>query len=641
MDLKITKKFIFLLLQKTFYSQKDKCFDTLLKLITDDFNFNTFEKKKGLGVLCNRMTSLKKAIPNMKLSLNHFNDSVNNSAVVILMVMGIMKKPWLNNKLLPATNSYERIGLVFHIIPNKDNTKIKEVYLKSENIYQECYEKIKALDLLHTAFKLNRKKKVNKVQVNKVQVNKVQVNKVQVNKVQVNKVIKEKEIEEKEIKKKEVEEKEVDNNIIGINKNNSNKLKNNTSKYNKNNKKEIKVEENQKNNEKNYLNREIKEIKKFQENQTIEENVESESDDNDEGESESDENDNDESDESNKKKQEVLKKLRNLSIYPGNNNFKKINSITHSNFPSSKEDKTLTTGNLNNLGLNHLIKGGYSKINIKIPNKKSYKQLYDISGKEYNSLIQQLQKGGSNNISLYKSNTYSNMKDQVICSITGQILDNNKKLLSNIFGLPTNNKLINEHSKSMSDGTKTIVRKIVNESVKTFKSLVPKLEIKDEIKGGNYEGYLGTELFKGGSNIDKIVPWLLTLGAILLKGIDHEIYKKTSSRGKKSVNPLKKSLTKKVSKKGLTKKVSKKGLTKKVSKKSLTKKVSKKGLTKKVSKKGLTKSKKKDKTIKKSKKWKAITNNDIKKLMKGGMCGDPNLNNLSGCRKPEWNINCI
>ena len=111
------------------------------------------------------------------------------------------------------------------------------------------------------------------------------------------------------------------------------------------------------------------------------------------------------------------------------NNFKEKKHVMVSKFPSSKEDKTLTSGNFNKLGLNHLIKGGYNKVNLKISNKKSYKPLYDISGKEYNSLIQQLQKGGSNNISLYKSNTYSNMKDQVICSITGQILDNNKKLL--------------------------------------------------------------------------------------------------------------------------------------------------------------------------------------------------------------------
>ena len=232
MDLEITKKFIFLLIQETFYSQENKCFDTLLKLITDDFNFNTFEKKKGLGVLCNRMTSLKKAIPNMKLSLNHFNDSVNNSAVVILMVMGIMKKPWLNNKLLPATNSYERIGLVFHIIPNKDNTKIKEVYLKSENIYQECYEKIKALDLLHTAFKLNSEKEVNKNKINKVQVNKVQDNKVQDNKVQDNKV-QDNKVQDNKVQDNKVQDNKVQDNKVQDNKVQDNKVQDNKVQDNK------------------------------------------------------------------------------------------------------------------------------------------------------------------------------------------------------------------------------------------------------------------------------------------------------------------------------------------------------------------------------------------------------------------------
>ena len=180
-----------------------------------------------------------------------------------------------------------------------------------------------------------------------------------------------------------------------------------------------------------------------------------------------------------------------------------------------------------------LIRGGYKHI-LNIPSKK----LFDVSGKEFDMLnptiLNFLQSRGRNislTNSLYKSNTYSNFKEQVICSMTGQLLKNNRKILNEIFG---KKDVINPHIKSMSSGTKNVVRYTIEKGVDTFKKIIPKMKY-----GKYYTGVLGTKIFKGGSHSDQIVPWLLTVGAILLKKINNTMYKKTSKRGRKLVNPYK------------------------------------------------------------------------------------------------------
>ena len=55
-----------------------------------------------------------------------------------------------------ASGKYERLGLVFHLLTDKSQKKIKELTFKSEFISGECYKKIRALDLLHTSLTINK-----------------------------------------------------------------------------------------------------------------------------------------------------------------------------------------------------------------------------------------------------------------------------------------------------------------------------------------------------------------------------------------------------------------------------------------------------------------------------------------------------
>jgi hypothetical protein len=127
----------------------------------------------------------------------------------------------------------------------------------------------------------------------------------------------------------------------------------------------------------------------------------------------------------------------------------------------------------------------------------------------------------------------------------------------------------------------------------------------------------------------------LTLGTILAKRVEKDVYKVSSGIGKKKVKKVSK---KKPSAKKVTRKVSKKPSAKKV-----TRKVSKKPSAKKVTRKVV----KKEVSVSSKSKWQPLTNSDIRKLMKkgqkggtcgSGLCGDVALKPFNGCKRPDWGV---
>lgn len=152
-DMSVTKRFIFELLKTSTLSNKNKnnsitsCFQKLLPLIHSNFKYNDKKNIEGLQLVCRHMRDLKEAFPKMNLSVTHFQDIEKNSFVVIIIVLGVMKGPWLNTA---ATNRYERVGIVFHL--KTKNNKIEQITFKTEHFSSECYKKIRALDLLHTSY---------------------------------------------------------------------------------------------------------------------------------------------------------------------------------------------------------------------------------------------------------------------------------------------------------------------------------------------------------------------------------------------------------------------------------------------------------------------------------------------------------
>ena len=110
----ITKQFMFILLTLTVVDSKipkdvalNNCFNDLKPFISKDFMYNNKYGNEGLKLLCHHMKDLKNAFPSMNLTVTHFKDIDKNSVVIILMVLGVMKGPWLN---APATHKYERLG---------------------------------------------------------------------------------------------------------------------------------------------------------------------------------------------------------------------------------------------------------------------------------------------------------------------------------------------------------------------------------------------------------------------------------------------------------------------------------------------------------------------------------------------------
>jgi hypothetical protein len=128
------------------------CLNELRIMTTNRFVYNKTPGDEGIDLICRHISDLRDAFPKMDLSVTHFHEPEKKSSVTILIAKGIMKGPWLNR---PATDKYEYLSLVFHILSNKEKNKIEEVHFRSEFLSEETYRKIKALDLIHTAFAIN------------------------------------------------------------------------------------------------------------------------------------------------------------------------------------------------------------------------------------------------------------------------------------------------------------------------------------------------------------------------------------------------------------------------------------------------------------------------------------------------------
>ena len=240
------------------------------------------------------------------------------------------------------------------------------------------------------------------------------------------------------------------------------------------------------------------------------------------------------------------------------------------------------------------------------------KPLFKTDGYEYDSLT----KSSENKKEEIISKTVSMMKNGVIYSITKTIVDTIGKNTADVMGLTgyNKNKIINHMRQHMHNDAHKIVQKLINDGVITFSKVIPSNErhityipLNKEQKGGSFVGTLGTLLFPSDNLITNIVPWFLTLGTILSKRIEKDIYSISSTLGLSKLENIDLHV-----KKGSVKKESVK--------------IKKGGV-----KKGSVKIKKGSvKTIKSKKKWEPLTNSDIRKLMQGGscnngLCGDVSL----------------
>ena len=649
--LDITKQFMFLLLKITATDLKtprntslNKCFTELKPFISEDFKYNKIKGFKGLELLCRHIRDLKEAFPDMNLSVTHFRDTDKHSVVIILMVLGIMKGSWLNQT---ATGKYERLGIVFHMLSSKDKQKIKEITFKSEYIPEECYKKIRALDLLHTAFAINKSVEESKENKNKV-VKQTETMDVPLLLVQTNNEQNddfEKEIADAEIifysKNKNKNKNKNINNILEENENynrnnnseNRNKNENRNENRNENEneneeveKEEVEVEgENEGPNANNIIRGALAQELENNNNEEFEEN-------NEDPEEEEDEEVENESEIFNANPSEIRR------IMEGNSNqFHQIIGENISN-QSGGDGYYTAVGQIPIAG--RPVIQGYASC---------CKPYFPTSGNEFDYMCQQGGvRGGiglnndGNHITL-KSKTLLMVKQGVIYSITASVIDSIGENTANVMGMSGKHKNnIKEHMKKhMHNHTYNVVKEMVNNGTTALSGVIPSNDREIEFvpirmsngeqRGGNFIGTLGTLMFPGGNSIDNIVPWLLTLGSVLFKRIEKDIYKISSTLGKKKIK-------RKKSTKKSTKKVTRKS-TKKLTRKKPTKKVTRKKLTKKVTRKNIN--------IKTKRKWEPLTNANVRRLMKksqgggncgSGICGDSSLRFFEGCKRPEWGV---
>ena len=653
--LDITKQFMFLLLKITATDLKtprnaslNKCFTELKPFISEDFKYNKIKGLKGLELLCRHIRDLKEAFPDMNLSVTHFRDTDKHSVVIILMVLGIMKGSWLNQS---ATGKYERLGIVFHMISSKDKQKIKEITFKSEYIPEECYKKIRALDLLHTAFAINKSVEESKENKNNV-VKQTETMDVPLLLVQTNN-------EQNDDFEKEIADAE----IIFYNKNkNKNKNKNINSlleeneNYNRNNNNENRNEnenenENENRNENRNENEEVEEVVVVEveganegpnANNIIMGALAQELENNNNEEFEN--NDNEESDENNEGSDPEILVNANSSdirrIREGNINSAQLHQMMGENLSNQDGGDGYYTavGQIPIAG--RPVIQGYASC---------CKPYFPTSGNEFDYMCQQGGiRGGiglnndGNHITL-KSKTLLMVKRGVIYSITASVIDSIGENTASVMGMRGKHKdNIKEHMKKhMHNHTYNVVKEMVNNGTTALSGVIPSNDREIEFvpirmsngeqRGGNFIGTLGTLMFPGGNSINNIVPWLLTLGSVLFKRIEKDIYKISSTLGKKKIK--RKKPTKKVTKRKSAKKVTRKKPTKKVTKRKSAKKVTRKNIN-----------------IKTKRKWEPLTNANVRRLMKksqgggqkvgcgSGICGDSSLRFFEGCKRPEWGV---
>jgi len=651
----ITKQFMFLLLKLTTYlkepeaNSNEKCFLKLKPYIANEFKYNKINGEKGLRLLCRHMGELKKAFPNMNLSVTHFRDTDKRSIVIILMVLGVMKGSWLNK---PATNKYERLGIVFHILTNKNKDKITEINFKSEYIPEDCYKKIRALDLLHTAFAINKSaEEAKRTNGNVKQAKSVEGPLILV---QTNNRIDDKKNEDfrrkqqEEIFQREKEE-EAFRREVEAAEANAEALLFGPNKNAKELEEKIAEENVIPDNEPGNNSTRMEEVEENEENEEVEdEEPEYQNNSNAYYEEvvEEEEEENTDNDELSEGEMELsMNILLDEALQLNTNNWQnRVSQGGGDGYYTAVEQIPIA---------GRPVIQGY---------KSCCKPYFKTSGNEFDNMCQiggALNDAG-NHIAL-RSKTLLMVKNGVIYSITASVIDSIGENTADVMGMKGKEReKIKEHMKKhMHNHTHNIVKEMINNGTPALSSVIPSNDSQIAFipvrmggkskrcqSGGNFIGTLGTLLFPAGNTMENIVPWLLTLGSVLFKRIEKDVYNVSKKIGRKKVKTTKK-VTKRVLKPKKTK--VKRKTSKNTSKKTTKRKPKKtpKKITGKPSKKKVTKIKKKDVTIRTRKKWEPLTNTNVRRLMHqgqlggecgSGLCGDASLRFFEGCKRPEWGV---
>lgn len=609
-----------------------KCDDRLKSLVDDDFVYNNTKGSEGLDLICRHIADLRDAFPKMDLSVTHFRDFEKHSAVSIVVAQGIMDGPWLNR---PATKEYEHLAITFHLVPNKQKNKIKQVHFRSEFLTEDTYRKIRALDLLHTAFAVNSSAKslIKNAREGKVEdrvetVPVIGVPLLLAASTMANQGLPEKvetpaetpagmeaefarEIEEVERRAKEESVKQPELDVIDLDEGDQ----------------DLEDVEDELEDVEDLQDKLAPEVD-FEENQNLEE----------------DDNINENLDEN--ENNEI--NLRNVNI----DDTQEVLELAAKNPEEMKRQINMEIERLQEElreeGQEDQAGGdGYYAAVEKIPvgGQPVYQgyssccpPYFVTDGSQFDPMCQ----GGGGEVAL-GSKTLSMMKDGVVYSITATVLDEEGNATAHAMGMRgrMKNKVKHHLAKHMYDHAHAVVSKNVENGMAHMEKALPhhhqdlRLVMIPEQGGGNLLGSLGTILFPAGSTVDNVVPWLLTIGALMGKRMETDLFdlttkaKKTSTKSRTRKAPAK---TKKTTKSTKSRKAPAK------SKKSKPRKAPAK----------TTKSTKSRKIVrrrgpKKGRRWEPLTNADIRRMMSqrggfcgAGICGDASLSPFDGCKRPEW-----
>ena len=130
------------------------CISALQALITDDFQYNGEPHPPHL--ICHHLLQLFDTFPSMDVAVNMFRDGTTQTGIFLILVSGRMDGAWLNK---PASNRYEHLAITLHVQAQADGSKVQKASFRSEFLSPQCYQAIRALDLVFTAFSLHNEKK--------------------------------------------------------------------------------------------------------------------------------------------------------------------------------------------------------------------------------------------------------------------------------------------------------------------------------------------------------------------------------------------------------------------------------------------------------------------------------------------------
>ena len=698
----VTKEFMLRLLKPVVANKDDnreqrirKCSNQLKSLVSlSDFVYNKTKGEEGLDLICRHMADLRDAFPKMDLSVTHFRDFEKHSSVSILVAQGIMKGPWLNR---PASGEYEYLAVVFHLLPNKEKSKVNEVHFRSEFLSEETYRKLRALDLLHTAFAVNASaKEIIKENVEKVAKNNRNRNiapsalpvvgvplllaaSVAENRENRNNARFQRELAEAERNIKN-QDKELNANV--------NLIENNQALINDNNEDSETDQDEEDDNEGNKAIKIELETENNNNNNEPENNAyyranENDDDDDDDGENgENGENGEDENLNVEGKKTEnlvmnplVRAELERAGLDPNKGAQQNTELLLN-----AKNRLEQSGGDGYYAAVEQIPVGGQ-------PVYQGYSSCcppyFTTDGSQWDAMCSGMQGGRAVGQEIaFGSKTLSMMKDGVVYSMTASVLDSAGNDTADAMGMtgPMKRRVKNHLSKHMHDHARAIVRKNVDQGVEKLSDAIPHSKnmrlivvpqtagARKAKKGGNLLGTLGTILFPAGTAVDNVVPWLLTIGALMGKRIETDLYDITGSASKsRKRKGTRKGMVRKTARRayeGLGKKKRRRAPAKsrkrsasktrkrtasKTRKRTTSKSKTRKRSTSKGRKRKAPKRKpqKKKSLPRRGRRWQPLTNSDIRRIMsqRGGMkggfcgagiCGDAVLSPFDGCRRPEW-----